>query len=93
MAITKCYKIRPRPENQKSATYFRDSLQQILEIVATDVEASDMLGFQITNSKNSVDRPIGLSFRRKDQNFCGCHRIRFQRKFASLMEILIRPIF
>jgi hypothetical protein len=39
--------IRPCPENQNPGTYFRDSLQEILEIVETDVEASDMLGFQI----------------------------------------------
>jgi hypothetical protein len=59
--------IRPCPENRNPVTYFRDSLQEILEIIETDVEASDMLGFQITNSRNSVDRHIGLSFRRKDQ--------------------------
>jgi hypothetical protein len=59
--------IRPCPENQNPVTYFRDSLQEILEIIETGVGESDMLVFQIINSTNSVDRPIGLSFRKKDQ--------------------------
>jgi hypothetical protein len=42
-------------------------MEEILEISLLNVEADDMVGIQISNSVNSVDKAIGVSFRRKDQ--------------------------
>jgi hypothetical protein len=42
-------------------------MEEILEISLLNVEDNDMVGIQISNSINSLDKPIGISFRRKDQ--------------------------
>jgi hypothetical protein len=42
-------------------------MEETLEINLLNVEATDMIGIQISNSVNSVDKPNGVSFRRKDQ--------------------------
>jgi G:T-mismatch repair DNA endonuclease (very short patch repair protein) len=60
-------RIHPCPDDEDPFTYFKDSMEEILEISLLNVEASDMVGIQILNTVNSVDKPIGLSFRRKDQ--------------------------
>jgi hypothetical protein len=59
--------IRPSQENVEPITYFRECMEEILEISLLNVEDNDMVGIQISNSINSLDKPIGISFRRKDQ--------------------------
>jgi hypothetical protein len=43
-------RIYPCPQGQDPVTYFRDSMEEILEISLLNVEATDMVGFQIMNS-------------------------------------------
>src|SRR5215471_15072964 len=47
--------------------YFVDSVDALFEYVLSDVEASDMVGITIRNVENEADKPIGFSFRRRDQ--------------------------
>jgi hypothetical protein len=44
-----------------------DSINDVFEHVLQDVQDSDMVGFAIRNEVNQSDKPIGLSFRRRDQ--------------------------
>src|SRR5215471_17718065 len=47
--------------------YFVDSVDALFEHVLSNVEASDMVGITIRNVENEADKPIGFSFRRRDQ--------------------------
>jgi len=43
------------------------SVNELFEYALLDVSASDMVGITIQNKVNQNDKPIGISFRRKDQ--------------------------
>ena len=48
-------------------THYLASVNDLFEHVLRDVGDSDMVGIMIQNHVNQNDRPIGISFRRKDQ--------------------------
>jgi hypothetical protein len=60
-------KISPCPHDKDPVEYFKESMEEILELSLLNVEDNDMVRIQISNSVNSVDKAIGISFRRKDQ--------------------------
>jgi hypothetical protein len=47
--------------------HFLASINELFEHVLHDVQYSDMVGVAIRNEVNQSDKPIGLSFRRRDQ--------------------------
>jgi hypothetical protein len=47
--------------------HFLASVNDLFEHVLHDVQGSDMVGVAIRNKVNQSDKPIGLSFRRRDQ--------------------------
>jgi hypothetical protein len=47
--------------------HFLTSINDLFEHVLHDVQDSDMVGIAIRNEVNQSDKPIGLSFRRKEQ--------------------------
>jgi hypothetical protein len=60
-------KIHPSSEDENPIAYFRECMEEILKISLLNVEANDMVGMLKKNTVNSVDKPIGISFRRRDQ--------------------------
>jgi hypothetical protein len=49
------------------ADHFLTSVNDLFEYVFQGVQDSDMVGFAIRNEVNQSDKPIGISFRRRDQ--------------------------
>jgi len=61
----------PPPPNtsgaeQYPAQYFADSVDELFEYSLRDLDPSDMVGISIHNANHQQDRPIGLSFRKRD---------------------------
>ena len=54
-------------EDNNPAEYFASSVDELFEYALSDLNAGDMVGISIHNEDNHNDRPIGLSFRRRDQ--------------------------
>jgi len=54
-------------ENSDSAAYFLASVADQFKHLLRDVDDADMMGLTIQNQVNQNDKPIGISFRRKDQ--------------------------
>ena len=48
--------------------HFLASVNELFEYALQDVSDSDMVGITIQNQVNQDDKPIGISFRRKDQS-------------------------
>ena len=48
-------------------SHFLASVNDLFEHTLSDVDDSDMVGITIENQVNQNDKPIGVSFRRKDQ--------------------------
>ena len=48
-------------------THFQASVNDLFDYALRDVSDSDMVGITIQNEVNLPDKPIGISFRRKDQ--------------------------
>jgi len=57
----------PPSDNSDPVTYSVASVNDLFEHVLRDVGDSDMLEITIQNQGNQNDKPIGISFRRKDQ--------------------------
>jgi len=58
-------------ENSDTVSHFLASVNDLFEHALRDVDASDMVGLTIQNQVNQNDKPIGTSFRRKDQLSAG----------------------
>jgi hypothetical protein len=54
-------------DEDNPAEYFASSVDELFEYALSDLNAGDMVGIYIYNEDNHNDRPIGLSFRRRDQ--------------------------
>jgi hypothetical protein len=52
---------------QGPAQYFAHSEDELFDYSLRDLDPSDMVGISIHNADNQEDRPIRLSFRRRDQ--------------------------
>ena len=55
------------PPKSTAARHLADSVNALFEYSLRDLQHSDMGGTSIHNADNQQDRPIGLSFRRRDQ--------------------------
>jgi len=52
----------------RSCKHFVDSVNNLFDRVLEDVGNADMVGITIHNEVNQSDKPLGFSFRRKDQS-------------------------
>ena len=48
-------------------SHFVDSVNKLIDHVLEELSDADMVGITIHNEVNQNDKPIGFSFRRKDQ--------------------------
>jgi hypothetical protein len=57
----------PPSDNSDPVGHFLASVNDLFEHALSDVAATDMVELTIQNRVNQNDKPIGISFRRKDQ--------------------------
>jgi len=57
----------PHSGNTNPVAHFLASVNDFIENALHDIDDSDMVGMTIQNQVNQNDKPIGISFRRKDQ--------------------------
>jgi len=60
-------RLNPPTDASDPVSHFLASVNDLFESVLSDVGDSDMVGITIQNQANQNDKPIGFSFRRKDQ--------------------------
>jgi len=60
-------RLLPPSDNSDPVGHFLASVNDLLEHALRDVAATDMVGLTKQNRVNQNDKPIGISFRRKDQ--------------------------
>jgi len=60
-------RLLPPSTNINTVNYFLASVHDLFEHVLQNMSDSDMLGMTIHNQVNQSVKPIGNSFRRKDQ--------------------------
>jgi len=60
-------RLLPPPPDSNPVTHFLDSMSDLFEYALRNCNESDMVGVTISNEVNVQDKPIGISFRRKDQ--------------------------
>jgi hypothetical protein len=57
----------PTDPNPNPVDHFLASVNEFFEHVLQDVQDTDMVGIAILNEVNQSDKPIDISFRRRDQ--------------------------
>jgi len=60
-------RLLPPADNSDPVGHFLASVKELFDYVLQDVSDEDMVGITIKNQVNQNDKPIGISFRRKDQ--------------------------
>jgi hypothetical protein len=60
-------RLLPPSDNRDPVGHFLASVNYLIEHALRDVAATNMVGLTIQNRVNQKDKPIGISFRRKDQ--------------------------
>jgi len=60
-------RLLPPSNNVDPVTHFLTGVNDLFVLVLHNVSDSDMVGMTIYNQVNQSDKPIGISFRRKDQ--------------------------
>jgi hypothetical protein len=60
-------RLLPPSDATDPVTHFLTSVDDLFEYALRDCDDSDMVGITIRNSVNEQDKPVGFSFRRKDQ--------------------------
>ena len=60
-------RLTPPSDNSDPVTHFLGSVNDLFGHVLHDVGDGDMVGITIRNQVNQNDKPVGISFRRKDQ--------------------------
>jgi len=60
-------RLLPAADKIDPVGHFLDSVNELFEYALQDMSESDMVGITIQNQLNQNDKPIGISFRRKDQ--------------------------
>jgi len=60
-------RVLPPSNNIDPVTHYLASVNDLFEHVLQNVSDSVMVGMSIHNQVNQSDKPIGISFRRKDQ--------------------------
>ena len=67
-------RLLPLADNSDPVGHFLESVNELFEYALQDVSDSDMVGKTNQNQVNQNDKPIGNSFRRKDQlSLKKCH--------------------
>jgi len=54
-------------DDSDAITHFEASVNDLFKFALRDVDDADMVGITIRNEVNLLDKPIGISFGRKDQ--------------------------
>ena len=57
----------PPSDNSNPVAHFLASVNDLFGHALRDADDTDMVGITIQNQVNQNDKPIGISFRRKDQ--------------------------
>ena len=60
-------RLLPPPDNSNRVNHFLASLNDLFRHALQNLNESDMVGITIQNRENQNDKPIGISFGRKDQ--------------------------
>jgi len=60
-------RLLPLADNSDPVGHYLASVNEIFDYVLQDVSDEDMAGITIKNQVNQNDKPIGISFRRKEQ--------------------------
>jgi len=60
-------RLLPPPPDSNPVTHFLDSMSDLFDYALRNCNESDMVGVTISNEVNVQDKPIGISFRWKDQ--------------------------
>jgi len=60
-------RLNPPSDASDPVSHFLASVNDLFDHALSDVDDSDMVGIAIRNQVNENDKPIGISFRRKDQ--------------------------
>jgi hypothetical protein len=60
-------RLLPPPPDSDPIRHFLDGMSDLFEYALRNCSESDMVGVTISNEVNVQDKPIGISFRRKDQ--------------------------
>jgi hypothetical protein len=60
-------RLLPPSDATDPVTHFLASVNDLFEYALRDCDDSDMVGITIRNEVNGHDKPVGFSFRRKDQ--------------------------
>ena len=60
-------RLLPPSDDGDPFTYFLASVSDLFDHALQNVSDSDVVGITIQNQVNQNDKPIGISFRRKDQ--------------------------
>ena len=60
-------RLLPSSDNSDPVGHFLSSVNDLFEYALQDVSDSVMVGITVQNQVNQNDKPIGISFRRKDQ--------------------------
>ena len=70
-------RLNPPSDASVPVSHFLASVNVLFQHALNEVDDSDMVGITIQNQVNQNDKPIGISFRRKDQlsgdEFRECH--------------------
>jgi hypothetical protein len=56
-------KIKPVEEDEDPVTHLKRALESVIEYVKRDVDPTDMLGINIRNTENIMDKDMGISMR------------------------------
>ena len=62
-------RLKPPSDNSDPVAHFLASVNDHFGHALRDVDDTDMVGITIQNQVNQNDKPIGITFRRKDQLF------------------------
>jgi hypothetical protein len=60
-------RLLPPSDETDPVSHFLASVNELFEYALRDCSDSNLVGIKIHNEVNAQDKPIGISFRRKDQ--------------------------
>jgi len=80
-------RLLPPEYNGDPVGHFIASVNALFEYVLQDVIDSDMVGITIQNQVNQNDKPVGISFRRKDQLSGEVVRSVFEKSHSLTLDL------
>ena len=86
----------PPSDNRNPVAHFLATVNDLIEHALRDVDDSDMVGITIKNQVNQNDKPIGITFGRKDQLSADLIWSVFEKVFQSnsrfnALDMLVVP--